>query len=270
VFAEQTSLASALLPFLDQVAIAAINGPKNTVISGEQEAVRTVLQKLEAAGLTSYLMTVSHAFHSPLMDPMLDAFEQAARQVHFTALRIPLICNLTGEMLNVGEFLDASYWRRQAREAVQFSAGMQTLAEQGYEILLEVGPNAILSNMGKHCLPDGKGTWLSSLHKDQDEWQTLLSCVSALYVHGVDLNWPGFDADYVRRRTALPTYPFEREHCWLETRAVDESSNGNGKPVPWLPGSANKHPLLDSHVELVHPTGIHVWEPRWIGSAFPI
>ncbi|MBV9229928.1 MAG: AMP-binding protein [Chloroflexi bacterium] len=258
VFAEHTQLEAALSPFREQVAIAAINGPRNTVISGEQEAVRAILEQLEAEGLTTYPMTVSHAFHSPLMEPMLDVFEQVADQVHFTPLRIPLICNLTGQMLNAGEVLDASYWRRQTRETVQFAAGMQTLAEQGYGSFLEVGPNAVLVNMGKHCLPEGRGTWLSSLRKDQDDWQVLLSCVSALYVHGVNLNWAGFDGDYARRRVALPTYPFEREYCWLETRAVNGSANG--KPVPWVPSSTQKHPLLDSHMELVQPTGIHVWE----------
>jgi acyl transferase domain-containing protein len=74
----------------------------------------------------------------------------------------------------------------------------------------------------------------------------------------VNLNWPGFDGDYARRRVALPTYPFEREYCWLETRAVN--GRANGKPVPWVPSSTQKHPLLDAHMELVQPTGIHVWE----------
>jgi len=273
VFADQSRLTAILAPLRERVAIAAINGPKNTVISGEREAIRTVLQHLEAEGLTTHPMTVSHAFHSPLMEPMLDVFEQTARQITFSPLRIPLVCNLTGQMLNMGETLDASYWRRQTREAVQFAASMNTLAEQGYDTFVEIGPNTVLLNMGRHCLPENTGTWLPSLRKSLDDWQTLLDCAAVLYTKGVNLDWLGFDRDYVRQRVALPTYPFEREYCWFEEAGLtpkggtaspktDAASvkRAPTPPVTLPPDDTQRHPLLDSHLELVHPTGIHVWE----------
>jgi acyl transferase domain-containing protein/acyl-CoA synthetase (AMP-forming)/AMP-acid ligase II/acyl carrier protein len=266
VFAEQSQLLDALAPFREQVAIAAINGPNNIVLSGEREALHTILQRLEAQGLTTYPMTVSHAFHSPLMEPMLDAFEQVACQVHFEVPALPLVCNLTGELLGEGETLDAGYWRRQTRQAVQFAKGMQMLAEHGYDCFLELGPNAILTGMGKRCFPPDTGTWLASLRKDQVAWLSLLNSLATLYVKGGRVDWSGFDGDYQRHRLSLPTYPFEREYCWIETSSADRSSQPRpslpapAAPLPDVTPGLQRHPLLDTHVELVHPAGVHVWE----------
>jgi len=200
------------------------------------------------------------------MEPMLAAFEQTARQVHYHPLRVPLVSNLTGQILNTGQTLDADYWRQQTRQTVQFATGIQTLAEQGYDLFLEIGPTAILSNIGKQCLPPDSGTWLPSLRKNQDNWQTLLNCSSTLYVKGVNLDWSEFDKDYVRHRLALPTYPFEREYCWFEAKettkaeSIAQADTGTSEaPHPQIPDQ-QRHPLLESYVALVHPAGTHVWE----------
>ncbi len=215
VFAAQSQVAAALAPVQQQVAIAAVNGPKNTVISGESEAVQAICQRLRLEGVASRPLQVSHAFHSPLMEPMLDAFERVAQEVHFAAPCIPVISNLTGQMLKPGEVPDAHYWRCHIRESVQFEASMHTLVEQGYEIFVELGPTPTLVSMGKYCVPKEFGTWLPSLVKGQDDWQTLLDTLGALYIKGVDPDWRGFDSGYVRRRVALPTYPFQREAYWF-------------------------------------------------------
>jgi acyl transferase domain-containing protein/acyl-CoA synthetase (AMP-forming)/AMP-acid ligase II/acyl carrier protein len=294
IFAEQERVASEIAqgdasgPYSDRVSLAALNGPQNTVISGEREAVRAVARRLEEQGLTTYSMTVSHAFHSPLMEPILDALEQTAEQVRFDPVHTPLVCNLNGKILEVGETLDANYWRQHTREAVQFAAGIQTLAEQGYELFVELGPTPVLVGMGKRCLPDSANssyTWLASLRKGQEDWQAVLQSVATLYVKGMNLDWIGFDSDYVRHRIALPTYPFEREYYWLEPTlrngeaarsssvnadsashhqhdaALGQAKNGtNGALAGDAQEQLQKHPLLDAHVELVHPAGVHVWE----------
>jgi acyl transferase domain-containing protein len=258
VFAEPERVASALEPFRAQVSIAAVNGPRNTVISGVGEAVRTVAQRLEDEGLVTHAMTVSHAFHSPLMEPMLTPFEQTARQVRFAPARIPLVSNLTGQVVNVGETLDAAYWKKQVRSTVQFAPSMQTLAAQGYKLFIELGPHAVLSNMGVRCLPDSDITWLPSLHKNHVDWQEILQSVATLYTKGAQLDLQSFDRDYERHRMALPTYPFERERCWFE---IEEAGKASRQVVmPWTPGERQRHPLLAEHVELVYPTGLHVWE----------
>jgi len=258
VFADEARVASALAPYREQVSIAAVNGPKNTVISGDREAVRAIVQQLEAEGMTTHPMTVSHAFHSPLMEPMLAAFEETARRVTYNPARIPLVRNLDGQILPVGDTLDPIYWREQTRQAVQFATGMRTLAAQGYEVFVEIGPNSVLTSMGQQCLPGSAYTWLPSLRKGQDDWHVLLQSVSSLYVAGLPLDWSGFDGEYRRHRIVLPTYPFERERFWLETLPLPASSSQDEQSV--APGYPNRHPLLDSHVALVHPTRIHVWE----------
>ena len=198
------------------MAIAAVNGPENVVISGERGAVAAVLEQLKSEEIAVKPLNVSHAFHSPLMVPILDAFEQSTAQVNFAPLQISLISNLTGKMLKPGEILDGSYWRRHIRETVQFDQGMHTLAEQGYDLFVELGPQPTLLGMGKRCLPIGSSTWLPSLKKDQDDWQMILDSLSALYLKGIHVNWVGFDRDYPRCRISLPTYPWQRQRYWLE------------------------------------------------------
>ena len=161
-------------------------------------------------------------------------------------------------MLNAGERLDAHYWRQHIRGTVQFSASMQTLAEQGYDLFLEIGPDSILSNMGKRCLPAGSASWLPTLRKEQDDWSILLGSVAELYTKGALLRWGGFDGDYARQRLSLPTYPFEREYCWFEEQVDAQTSTQ--EPVSRVVSRTDRHPLLDEHIELVYPARVHVWE----------
>jgi len=266
VFANPERVRPFLQGFHEQVAIAVINSPQNTVISGDRAALQTIIQCLETEGLRARPITVSHAFHSPLMEPMLAAFEQTARQVHHHPLRIPLVSNLTGQILKAGQTLDAGYWRQQTRQTVQFATGIQTLAEQGYDLFLEIGSSPFLCDMGQQCLPPDSATWLPSLQTNQDNWQTLSNCILTLYVKGVNIDWSGFDKDYVRHRLGLPTYPFEREHCWFEAKEptkiekiVKADTGTSEAPCPQTPDQ-QRHPLLESHVALAHPTGVHVWE----------
>jgi natural product biosynthesis luciferase-like monooxygenase protein/amino acid adenylation domain-containing protein len=248
IFAAPEQVQSFLAPYAGQVAIAAINGSGNTVISGREETVQLIVQHLAAEGVRAHLLAVSHAFHSPLMDPMLDAFEQVAREVPFAPLRLPLVCNLTGQLVNAGESLDAHYWRRQTREAVQFAAGIQTLSAHGYELFLELGPTPVLSNMGKRCLPANSATWLSSLHQDHDDWPVLMQSIACLYAKGYDLNWSGFYGDSIHHKIALPTYPFEREYCWFKSAETNEGDTG-GDRVSWT----NKADVKDFSIALDNP-----------------
>jgi amino acid adenylation domain-containing protein len=226
VFADEERVVSALASYKTQVAIAprdliasiaAINGPENIVISGAREAVESAIEQLKSQGITVQPLQVSHAFHSPLMEPILDEFELKAAKVQFKTPGIPLISNLTGEMLKAGEIPDAKYWRRHMRETVQFAAGMKALVNLGYEIFLEVGSSATLLGMGKRCFKKGIGSWLPSLKQGQDDWQVILNSLGVLETHGVDVNWAGFDQDYQRGRVPLPTYPFERKRYWIES-----------------------------------------------------
>ncbi|MCC6488136.1 MAG: SDR family NAD(P)-dependent oxidoreductase [Candidatus Hydrogenedentes bacterium] len=225
VLTDQESVQSALAGYEDHVSVAAANGPKNTVISGDAAAVGAVVNLFESRGITCKPLTVSHAFHSPLMDPRLDAFEAAARRVRYNAPRIPVVSNLTGKLVTEPGVFDAQYWRCHVRQAVQFDAGVRALSEAGYNLFLEAGPAPVLSGMGTRCLPRGAATWLPSLSKGKDDWAVLLQSVASLHCAGVDMDWCGFDSAYARRKMDVPTYPFQRERYWLDVnRQVPEKS----------------------------------------------
>jgi amino acid adenylation domain-containing protein/non-ribosomal peptide synthase protein (TIGR01720 family) len=213
VFANQAQVTAALAPYTQLVSIAALNEPNNVVISGESEAIFNLVTTFEKNRIETRQLQVSHAFHSPLMEPMLDAFEQLAREVSFQKPRIPLISNVTGQILE--QVPDAQYWRTHTRSLVNFLTGIKTLFEQDYEDFLEIGPKPVLSQLGKACQPS-TAIWLPSLKQKQTDWHVLLSSLATLYVQGAEINWNAYEKDYPRRRlSSLPTYPFQRQHYWI-------------------------------------------------------
>ncbi len=216
VFADEAKVAEAIEPYRAEVSIAALNSPKNTVISGEGDAVQAVLQQLEVEGIEFRPLKVSHAFHSPLMEPMLAEFERVASEIEYSAPQMGLISNLSGQLVGGNEVTSASYWCRHIRAAVRFSASMETLYGQGYEVFVEIGPHPVLLGMGRQCLPEGAGVWLSSLKRGRKDWQQLLQSLGLLYERGMEVDWCGFDRDYQRHRLSLPTYPFQRQRYWLD------------------------------------------------------
>jgi acyl transferase domain-containing protein/acyl carrier protein len=217
----------------DQVAIAAINGPESAVFSGERAAVQRVAAALRARDIETKDLAVSHAFHSPLVRPMLEAFAEVAGRISYTSPRIKIVSNLTGELVGE-EICSPEYWCRHVREPVRFAAGMETLRQMGYETFVEIGPRPVLLGMGRQCLPEDVGTWLPSLRPQQDDWQQVLHSLGVLWVAGVDVDWSTFDEGYARRKVALPTYPFQRQSYWVKKTMRSQRS----------PMEASQHPLL--------------------------
>lgn len=231
IFADEARVAEAIAPYQQSLSIAAINGPQNTVISGAIEAVEAVTEAMEAAGVHVERLKVSHAFHSPLMEPILDIFEQVADRVTYEPHRVEFISNLTGQRLPAGATVNARYWRRHVREAVRFATGMEALQKLGCNIFVEIGPSPILLGMGQKCLPEAMAApvdddrsyedvqlWLPSLRKGRGDWQQMLESLGRLYTRGLAVDWTGFDRDYPRRRVVLPTYPFRRWRYWVGER----------------------------------------------------
>jgi acyl transferase domain-containing protein/acyl carrier protein len=181
--------------------------------------VAAVCATLTAAGIRTQGLRVSHAFHSALMEPMLEAFTAVADTVRYEAPRVGVVSNVTGQRATGGEVASAGYWRRQIREPVQFAAGMRTLAEQGCTVFVEVGPAPTLLGLGQTCLGAEAGTWVPSLRREQEAWETLLAGVGTLYTRGVAVDWRGFDAPYARQKVALPTYPFQRQRFWIDAKS---------------------------------------------------
>nr|AHB82053.1 polyketide synthase [Sorangium cellulosum] len=195
----------------DQVSIAAVNAPRSTVLAGARRAVEAVVAELARQGVASKQLRVSHAFHSPLMAPILDDLARAAGAARLRAAAIPLVSNVTGALAD-DAITRGEYWARHAREAVRFADGVRALRELGCSVFVEVGPRPMLLALGQECLEDGSGlSWIPSLAAGRDDWGVLLGAVAALYRAGVAIDWAGFDRDYPRRRVTLPTYPFERK-----------------------------------------------------------
>ncbi len=232
-----------IAPCTEKVSIAAINGPVNIVISGEAEAIGTLRDSLEAEGIKTKQLQVSHAFHSPLMKPMLAEFEAVAKEITYNLPRIPLISNVTGTKAD-DSIATANYWVNHVCQPVRFAQSMAALHEQSYQVFLEIGPKPILLGMGRSCLPEEVGVWLPSLRPSVDEWQQMLSSLGQLYVQGVKVNWSEFERDYTCQKVALPTYPFQRERYWIE-------SKNNQYQKKLFDGGKVLHPLLGKKLELV-------------------
>jgi acyl transferase domain-containing protein/surfactin synthase thioesterase subunit/acyl carrier protein len=218
----------------DRVSIAAINSPQTTVVSGYPASVRELTTMLETRGIRSVPLPVSHAFHSPLMEPILGALEALAGTITWTAPRIPLVSNLTGERLEGP--VDARHWRDHTRRPVLFSDGLRRLHEQGIRVFLEVGPGSALLAAGRSMLSDPEATWLPSLGRQRPEWQTVLETLQDLYVSGADVDWSSVHCGASHRRLPMPTYPFQRKRYWLDSRAT--------APARHLPETGPVHPLL--------------------------
>ncbi len=214
--------ASALPDLGESIAIAAYNGPELVVLSGEHQAIEQFLPQLKAKGIRYRKLNVSRAFHSPLMEPILAEFKQVAATVTYHQPQIPLISNLTGT-LSTDAIATPDYWVRHIRQPVLFETSMRSLQERGDRIFLEIGPQPTLLSMGQQCLgkqsQKGKAathTWLPSLYPGKDDLHQLLQSLGALAVQGIAVDWHAFYDNSSAQRIELPTYPFQRQRCWLE------------------------------------------------------
>jgi acyl transferase domain-containing protein/SAM-dependent methyltransferase/acyl carrier protein len=215
-FADESRVSEAIAAEGTATAIACLNGPANIVISGECAAVEAVLNRLTQAGIQSRRLVVSHAFHSPLMDPILDPFQRVAAGVQYSEPLIAIVSNVTGKMASPGLMSRSDYWRGHIRNAVRFADSIRALRETGQSVFLEIGPHPVLAGMARMTVPDAEVVWAASLKREEGNWESLLDGVSTLFVHGVDLEWTGLHATCQRQRVALPTYPFQRGRHWLE------------------------------------------------------
>lgn len=234
VMAAGDAVASAIGGDAERVAIAALNGPANTVISGDGAAVDRVIARLEADGVVARRLAVSHAFHSARLDPMLSGLEQAADAINWRPPQIPLFGNLTGGQ--VGGY-DGAYWRDHARQPVRFANGLHGMAALGCDLFLELGPQPILTGMGRRVLPDA--LWLPSLDGTDMETPALLRSLAGLFSAGADLGGGAISGGRGQRIVETAPYPFERQRHWVEvlpaaTPAIAvqvDSANLAGQPV---------------------------------------
>ncbi len=209
---------------------------------------------LAARSVVSQRLTVSHAFHSALMEPILDEFERQAARLTYTAPQIPMASNLSGRIHSAEDRIDASYWRRHIRDTVRFSQGFSSLMEQRPAALLEIGPDPVLLGMAKPALPQPSIPCLPSLRRGKEAWQSMHEALRELYLLGAAIDWNQVYRDRTARKLALPTYPFQRKRYWVTLPA--KSATAEAPPVAaarqpfdpmlytteWQP--AESHPLV--------------------------
>ncbi|NUR59824.1 MAG: SDR family NAD(P)-dependent oxidoreductase, partial [Catenulispora sp.] len=227
--------------------IAAVNGPSATVVSGTESAVSAVVAALE--GYRSRRLTVSHAFHSHLMDPMLEQFRVVVTGLSFAEPRIPVVSNVTGSIAGPGELTDPEYWVRHVRRPVRFADGISALRSAGVDRFLEIGPDATLTGLAQAGDSTPTEILVPALRRNRDEPEALVSALAALHTHGVSVDWAAFFAGTGARRIPLPTYRFQHKRYWLNATepSADVAAAGAAKAG---------HPLVGAVVELPDTGGV--------------
>ncbi|MBP8532657.1 acyltransferase domain-containing protein [Streptomyces sp. MK37H] len=223
--ADADEAAGLLAGWEDQLDLAAVNGPSSVVISGDHDAVRATTAAWRERGRKARLLKVSHAFHSPHMDTMLDELRAVASGLTFSAPAIPLVSNVTGRLATASELAAPDYWARHARHAVRFMDGVHTLLDAGVTTFLELGPDAPLTAMTRECLAARpvpapgrpRPTAVAAMRRDRPEVRTFAAAMAQAYVRGAEVAWDRACAGRLRQRVPLPTYAFQRDRYWPGT-----------------------------------------------------
>ncbi len=226
VFAAEGMVRKAIEPYQDKISIAAING-QHIVISGDEDAISIVVNSLKDKQIKTKALKVSHAFHSPLMEPILENFAGLAKNITYNLPQIEIISNLTGKPAPE-EITRPEYWVNHIIQPVRFADSIDYLHQRGYQVYLEIGAQPILSGMGRAFIEsnynhDRDYYWLCSLRKDVSQWVQILESLGELYRLGIDIDWQSFNSGNNRKIIAgLPTYPFQRQSYWFtQETAID-------------------------------------------------
>ncbi|GAB3888022.1 hypothetical protein GCM10029964_054950 [Kibdelosporangium lantanae] len=208
--------------------LAAVNGPTSVVVSGPEDEVLAVVDVLAARGHRTRRLAVSHAFHSPLMDPVLAEYRAVVESVSLTRPSIPVVSTVGPD----ADLSTVDHWLRNVRDTVRFADGIRHLAHRGVTAFLEVGPGGALTAMGRRCLEPTTAVFVPLLRKGQEEARSAVEAVARLYERGVDVDWRALlDRDQARP-VELPTYAFQHRRYWPSGR---------------LPGpSRADHPFLET------------------------
>ncbi|MDQ2958981.1 MAG: acyltransferase domain-containing protein, partial [Actinomycetota bacterium] len=248
VAASEAEVIESLAGLAGQVGIAAINSPTAVVLAGDEQAVLAVAADWAARGRKTKRLTVSHAFHSPHMDPMLAEYQRIAASLDWHEPSLPVVSTLTGELIDSEQLRTPDYWARQVRGTVRFEQAIGTLAAEGVTAFLELGPDAALSAMAQGCLAehDPRPVTMSVLRARRPEAQTCRGALRQLFVHGVNPDWLSILP--AGHAIELPTYPFQHSEYWLNGDAgtLDVSAAGQ---------SPARHPMLGAVIALASTEG---------------
>jgi acyl transferase domain-containing protein/NADP-dependent 3-hydroxy acid dehydrogenase YdfG len=239
-----------VLPLLtDAVSIAAVNGPESVVVSGAEEAVLAIGAHFEELGRKTSRLRVSHAFHSPLMEPMLAEFRAVAEHLVYDTPGLPVVSNVTGALAE--DLGSPEYWVRHVREAVRFGDSVGFLESRNVTTFVELGPDGVLTGLGHESIVDERRdvAFLPLLRRHRDEARELLSSIGQAFARGCSVDWGQVFAPWGGTAVDLPTYAFQRERYWQDSVAH------TGDPVE-AGQSPARHPLLAAVVTSPESDGV--------------
>jgi phthiocerol/phenolphthiocerol synthesis type-I polyketide synthase C len=225
ILASATEIAPLLAEENGTVVIAADNGPRSVVISGATEAVTRLLNRIRERQIGAQPLSVSHAFHSPLMEPILAPFAEIAAQIAYRPPQIPLVSNVTGSLWDTTNAFTPAYWTQHLRQTVRFADGMRALESLRPEVFLEIGPAPQLIGLGRTCVSQGNAAWVGSLKPQVDDWAALSESLAALFVRGTTVDWEAVEQPHRRSKVVVPTYPFQRVRYWMDPPEKAEESS---------------------------------------------
>ncbi|OAN67114.1 type I polyketide synthase [Sphingomonas sp. TDK1] len=232
-----------------QLWLAAENGPEDLVVSGEEAALAALCAQLEAQGIATQTLRVSHAFHSGLMAPAAEALREVADTITFRPPQLRLIRDMDGMLAE--EPLDAAYWTRHLLQPVRFAAALDCLAAQAPTALVEIGPQPVLTTLAQ-----GHALRLPSLRRQRDDGETMQDSLAALYAAGVEVDWQAVHQPHQPRKAHIPTYPFQRKRYWLDASAAATPSAKAGNDAHPFLGARIASPLaatqFDGDADLLH------------------
>ncbi|MFJ5260141.1 SDR family NAD(P)-dependent oxidoreductase [Streptomyces sp. NPDC088387] len=245
VEADEEEVRAVLRGLEEQVGIAAVNGPRAVVISGDADVVDELADRWRGEGRRTRRLRVSHAFHSPRMTGMLDEFRTVARSMSYEEPRLPIVSTVTGDLATPAELCDPEYWVRNVRDGVRFLDGVRRLDAAGATTYLELGPDTVLATAARSGVPEGR-RFLGTMRADRPEPTTVVEALAGLFVSGAEVDLTALTGR--GRRTPLPTYAFRRRRHWLpegnaEAPAAPAAPGGPVEEVPVSPVPAARDPL---------------------------
>jgi phthiocerol/phenolphthiocerol synthesis type-I polyketide synthase C len=253
VFTHSADVVAEIAPYSDRVSIGAINGPGQVVLSGGEHELSIIAKNLEKMGIETRNLQVSHGFHSPLMQPMLESFRQVANEVNYSIPKISLISNVTGQ-IESSLLTTADYWCDHILASVLFEKGMCTLADQLANVFIEIGPQMTLTRMGKRCFDtaDEKGVdrWIASMMPEGNDSEIIQDALARYYVAGGNIRWDKVSHYQDSQRISIPTYAFQRSKYWLENIVqTTQKTSTNSDLVAYAEDNRTRHPLLGQRLQ---------------------
>ncbi|HRI63722.1 MAG TPA: SDR family NAD(P)-dependent oxidoreductase [Polyangium sp.] len=253
-------IAPLLIGWEKRISVAAINGPRSLVIAGDEDAALDFAKHFESMGRKTRRLRVSHAFHSPHMDAILEKFWRVARTLTFNSPKIPIVSNVTGELITAEQLQSPDYWVRHVRETVRFHDGVRALEAAGARLFLEIGPAPALSTLAPLCCSDKlstHGAFWPTLSGEGDELRDIAVAVARLHSAGHEIDWIKYFSPFEARRVPLPTYAFQRERYWLEapkmtTKVREDSIESACYRILWEPLDSKTKPDFSGTWWLVH------------------